>query len=148
MHLFSKNIPALAAIIFLWLLTGCRSGEECINHVSVTDGNIVSVTGPETMQQHEQITLTVGVENKDLRCVQEAAASFTNIGLDTLLVTAKLSYLENPTEDCDCRRDPVIYTLLYFTPLDTGTYTITTKPDSSVTNASPGDRIQFNIEVD
>lgn len=130
---------SLLVFILATLLWGCTSKTVCPEDTKTARTEIVSVTAPESMHQGQQATLTIAVRNERSACVKDVNAYFTNIGLDSLLVTAELEYLNDPVPaDCDCRRDTVLYTLLYFTPLHEGTYRIVTAIDSSVTNAHPG----------
>lgn len=133
----------------MFLMFGCTSKTVCPEDVKTAKGKIVSLSGLQSIHTGNQAAITVGVRNKSSLCVKEAFASFQNVGLDTLLVSAKLSYIEGQNmSDCDCKRDSVVYTLLYFTPLNGGTYHFTTEGDSSITNAHGTDRLDFVITVE
>lgn len=131
------------------LIFGCRAKTVCPENVKTVKGKIVSLSGQQDIRSGEQAAITVGVRNDSLLCIKEAQASFKNQGLDTLLVSAELHYIDGvTTNDCDCKRDSVVYTLLFFTPLNAGTYHFLTEGDSSVTNAHQSDRLDFVITVD
>jgi hypothetical protein len=131
------------------MLSGCSRKKECTEELKKVPAKVVSISGPEHVKTGEQVVLTVGVHNVHGWCVKEANAYMENIGLDTLLVTADLTYGIDPVfTGCDCKTDSLIYTLLYFTPLNDGTYRMVTSPDSSATNASPGDILDFTINSD
>jgi len=132
-------VPAIAAAI-----GGCRSRSECIAQPEQIPATIVSISGPQQVQTGQQVTLTIGVKNRNRICVKEADAYFYNKALDTLMLSADLFYLPEPG-GCDCKRDSIIYTLLYFTPLNDGTYTIVTAPDSTASTAQPADNVNFRI---
>lgn len=102
------------------------------------------------MHVGEQVSITVGVANNIPACVKESEAAFTILGHDTLLITSQLSYTDDrSTAGCECRSDTVVYTLLYFTPLDKGTYYfLTEKPDPNVTTSLPGTGKAITITVD
>lgn len=136
----------LLAIPALWAM-GCRSEAICVATPEKTTARILSISGPAHVRAGEQVTLTVAVSNSSGLCVKEANAYIKNTGLDTLLVTAQLSYLPEQ-RDCDCKRDSIIYTLLYFTPLNSGNYWFITTRDSSATSEQPMDIVDFTIMAD
>ena len=110
---------------------------------------IVSIAAPAHIRIGEQVTITVGVRNNSPSCVKEAKADISNNGFDSLLVTAALNITGDiAAKDCDCKQDTVIYTLVYFKPLDPGTYRIATEKDSSVSSAVPAERLGCFITVD
>jgi hypothetical protein len=149
MEAFNNKYYYSSFLAFMLLMFSCTSKKVCPEDVKTVEGKIVTLSGLQDIRTGEQAAITVGVRNESSLCVKEAFASFQNVGLDTLLVSAELSYIEGQnTKDCDCKRDSVVYTLLYFTPLNGGTYHFITKGDSSVTNAHETDRIDFVIEVD
>jgi hypothetical protein len=133
----------------MFLMFSCTSKTVCPEDVKTVKGKIISLSGQQEIRQGDQAAITVGVRNESLLCIKEALASFENKGLDTLLVTAELRYIDNVTSnDCDCKRDSVVYTLLYFTPLNGGTYHFMTEGDSTATNAHQSDHLDFVITVD
>jgi hypothetical protein len=133
----------------MFLMFGCTSKTACPEDVKTVKGKIVSLSGLQNIRTGEQAAITVGVRNVSSLCVKEAFTSFKNVGFDTLLVSAELSYIDGQNlNDCDCKRDSVVYTLLYFTPLNDGTYHFTTEGDSSATNAHAEDRLDFVITVE
>jgi hypothetical protein len=129
-------------------LISCTSKTVCPTEAAHIPAEIASLSGPENLKIGEQATITVAVRNSSLLCVKEANATFTNKGLDTLLVSAALSYTNEPVPaDCDCKRDSIIYTLLHFTPLNEGNYRIITGKES-VANVQPTDANGFTINVE
>lgn len=149
MEAFKNKYHYSFSLAFTLLMFGCTSEKVCPEDVKTVEGKIVSLSGQQSIHAGEQAAITVGVRNKSSLCVKEALASFQNVGLDTLLVSAELSYIGGQNmNDCDCKRDSVVYTLLYFTPLNEGTYHFLTKGDSSVTNAHQSDRLDFVITAD
>lgn len=136
-------------LVVMLVIFGCRSKTVCPADVKTIKGKIISLSGQQDIRSGEQAAITVGVRNESLLCIKEAQASFENKGLDTLLVTANLRYIDPITSnDCDCKRDSVVYTLLYFMPLNGGTYHFMTEEDSSATNAHQSERLDFVITVD
>jgi hypothetical protein len=136
-------------LLVMLLIFSCTSKTVCPEDVKTVKGKIISLSGYQNMRIGEQSAITVGVRNESSLCIKEASASFINQGLDTLLVSAELSYIDGvQSSDCDCKRDSVIYTLLYFTPLNEGTYHFITDGDSSATNAHQSDGLDFVIEVE
>ncbi len=136
-------------LLLLALLSGCHPKTVCTEEFQKIPTKIVAISGQEKVKTGEQVVLTVTVLNVKGFCVKQANAYMENIGLDTLLVTADLSYSKDPVStECECRTDSLIYTLLYFTPLNDGTYRIITKPDSSVSNAGPNEALDLTINAD
>lgn len=142
-----------AAIGFLsvfFLLFGCKSKTACIAEQQIASAQTLSIAGTDHLNVGEQATITVGIRNNLLTCVKEGKATFTNIGFDSLLVTSELVYTNDPvTMECDCKTDSIVYTLIYFKPLDKGTYYfLTQKKDSSVTSLDPSNVLGFTITAD
>lgn len=136
-------LATVAACLF-----GCSSKTVCPEDVEHIQAEIAALSGPASLKVGEQATITVAVRNSGLRCVKEATATFTNIGLDTLLVNAELSYNNEPVpSDCECKRDSIIYTLIHFTPLNEGDYLIMSSKDTSISNTVPTDISGFTIYV-
>ncbi|MFA6057315.1 MAG: hypothetical protein WC756_03890 [Taibaiella sp.] len=149
MEAFKNKYHYSLFLAFTLLMFSCASKKVCPEDVNTMEGKIVSLSGVQNIRAGEQAAITVGVRNESSLCVKEALASFQNVGLDTLLVSAELSYIDSQNmNDCDCKRDSIVYTLLYFTPLNGGTYHFVTKGDSSVTNAHQSDRLDFVITAD
>lgn len=149
MKKFRSIYVGLLVFVLVSLFLGCTSKTVCPENVTTVQAEVISIAAPQNMNKGEQATLTIAVRNNLAACVKEANAYFTNIGLDTLLVTAELQYTPDPVpSDCACKRDTVLYTLIYFTPLDEGAYRIVTQRDSSVTNIHPGSKADITINVD
>lgn len=147
-----KSLKSYVCLITGCLLTGilfsgCKQEAICVEEQQQADAKIVSVSGPATLKAGEQATITVGVRNDQSVCVLETKAVFTNIDLDTLRIQATLEYTKNAKNDCNCKKDSVIYTLLYFTPLNNGTYHIIAAKDSSAL-LEPGDNLGYTIDVE
>lgn len=136
-------------LLLLALLSGCHPKTVCTEELQKIPTEIVAISGEKKVKTGEQVVLTVAVLNVKGFCIKQANAYMENIGLDTLLVTADLSYSKDPiSAECECKTDSLIYTLLYFTPLNDGTYRIITKPDSSATNAGPNESLDFTINAE
>jgi hypothetical protein len=137
------------AILWIVCFISCKADSACITEVKKAKTNIVSISGPEHINVGEQATITIGAFNNTGLCVKEATADINNIGFDTLLVTAALNYTNDAaTEDCDCKTDSIIYTLIYFKPLNAGTYRIVTKIDSTVSSVGPGNAADYTINAE
>lgn len=137
------------AVIPVICFISCKSETTCITEEQKAKTNIVSISGPDHVNIGEQATITIGVMNNTSLCVKEATADISNAGYDTLMVTAGLHYTNDaPAEDCNCKTDSIIYTLIYFKPLDAGTYRIITKIDSNVSTSVPEKLVDYSITVD
>lgn len=149
MKAFNKKYHYSLLLGCILLMFSCKSKTVCPEDVKTVKGKIISLSGQQDIRSGEQAAITVGVRNESLLCIKEAQASFKNQGLDTLLVSAELHYIDGVTSsDCDCKRDSVVYTLLFFTPLNDGTYHFITDRDSTATNAHQSDGLDFVIEVE
>jgi len=136
-------------IILMICFIGCKSETACITEEQKAKTNIVSISAPAHINIGEQATITIGAVNNGNLCVKEATADINNIGFDTLLVTAALNYTKDAiTEHCNCKTDSVIYTLVYFKPLNAGTYRIVTQIDSNVSTAMPAEKASYTITAD
>ncbi|KAA5536948.1 hypothetical protein F0919_04550 [Taibaiella lutea] len=127
-----------SAVMLMICVLSCRHKTTCETEEQKIKTNIASISGPAHINVGEQATITIGAVNNAGLCVKGATADISNIGFDTLLVTAALRYTnDDVTEDCNCKTDSVIYTLIYFKPLDSGTYHIVTQIDSNISTAIP-----------
>lgn len=148
MKVFNIRIYYCMAFIPMVCFISCKSGTTCISEEQKVKTNIVSISGPEHISVGEQAGITIGTLNSVNLCVKEATADINNVGFDTLLVTASLNYTNDAvTKDCYCKTDSIIYTLVYFKPLDTGTYHIVTQIDSNISTAVPGKTVGYTITV-
>jgi uncharacterized membrane-anchored protein len=143
------RIYSYSAVMLMLCFVSCKQKTTCATEEQKVKTNIASISGPAYIKVGEQATITIGAVNNTGLCVQEATADISNIGFDTLLVTAALKYTnDNVTKDCNCKTDSVIYTLIYFKPLDAGTYHIVTKIDSNISTAIPEKVAGYSITAD
>lgn len=129
--------------------SGCKRGSTCMTGTSSIKADIVSIDAPAHINVGERATITVAVRNNSPYCVKGAKADINNKGFDSLFLTAALEITADmATKDCDCKHDSVIYTLVYFKPLDPGTYRVVSEKDSSISSANPGESVGFSITVE
>ena len=119
----------LAVTIFS---TSCRENKLCVETEQKSKGKIVSIDGPHQMAIGEKVALTIGVATNKSWCIKGAEGEIFYQGNNILDIKANILYTNTPKnqEKCNCNNDTTIYTLVYFTPLDSGIYTFNYENDS------------------
>jgi len=133
----------MAVIVSLY---SCARKEDYPYEPYSVASRIVSVTGPPTAKAGEQVVITVGIRNDQSLCSEDAEAWYDHIGADTLRISGALRAVADRGKCRQCRKDAVLYTLLYFTPAGKGTYHIIAAGDTSVSSTN-GDALRYRVTV-
>lgn len=149
-HFLKHNLIASVAILALGIgmLAGCKTKDNCPEATNKVKAKVVSLSAPTNLKVGEKVAITIGMENLSGFCIRDTKANLSLIGQDTLLIEAELLRSgDKQVNDCECKEEDIIYTLIYFTPLTSGSYYLVLTP-GSLTNLDPGDKTSFEIEVE
>jgi hypothetical protein len=127
-----KYTKAACFLLAIMVFLSCKEKDLCVEATQKNKGTIVSVDGPHQIAIGEQVALTIGVATNKSWCIKGAEGTVFHQGNNNLHIEANLLYTNTPKKqkNCDCNNDSTIYTLIYFTPLDSGTYTFNYENDS------------------
>lgn len=140
-----RLFPALLVLLF----TGCSPETVCTGEAKITRGEIVSISGQGNIKKGEEVILTIGIRNDPAICSKEVIAHMENKGLDTLILNGEISYTTGQAkEDCGCKKEEILYTLLYFTPLSEGSYHFIVPGKDTMESIGSGGQIGFVINVE
>lgn len=136
-------------VVFFTIVQGCKTKTACPEGLIQAKGEIISISGPQNLHIGQKATLSIGVRNNPTFCVQEAEASIINQGLDTFVINASLLHIGTVTSnDCGCKKEDTVYTLIYFTPTTAGNYKFIVGPGST-TSMDPSENIPgFVVSVE
>lgn len=120
------NLSPYDSVLFLLLVlpvvTGCHKVGTC--HEEEAAAKVVSLIAPEEIKRGETVVITLGALNKDSLCITGLKGQIVQ-QKDTLHIQAALRYTGvNGTTGCDCLRDSILYTQVYFYPTVTGSFWI------------------------
>lgn len=149
-HSLKHNI-AIASVWILGgmgMLAGCKTKDNCPEATNTVKAKVVSISAPANLKVGEKAAITIGIENLSGFCIRDTKSKISPIGRDTLLIEAELLHSGNKqVNDCECKEEGIIYTLLYFTPLTSGNYYLVLTP-GSMANLDPSEKVSFQIDVE
>lgn len=123
-------IPILSLFMSCVREDGCKEPEQKIA------ANVLAVDGPDSLKVGQTAALTLTVDARSNYCIKRAEGVIGAANADMVYVGANLIHTgANKNSGCVCYNEDKIYTLVYFTPVSSGTYFLdfnsATVPDSS-----------------
>ena len=136
----------ITVILSMLLLAACNKEKVCNEAEQKATGNVLSITGPDTLEIGKSVPLVVEVEVNDSFCVKKAEGFIINNIGNHVQIGARLIHTGyRPDNECGCTSEEKVYTVIYFTPNVAGSYIFSSKPPSPI--VSFGDSTDYHIIV-
>jgi hypothetical protein len=125
----------LTVIVASLLFVSCNKEKQCAETEQRTDGNILTISGPDSLTIGKTIPLLIEVEVNDSFCVKKVEGVIVNNIGNHVQLGAKLVHTGYQKDnDCGCTDAETLYTVIYFTPNVAGSYVFDSKPPSPIIN--------------
>jgi len=136
----------LTVILSMLLIAACNKEKVCNEAEQKATGNVLSITGPDTLEVGKTVPLIVEVAVNDSFCVKKAEGFIINNIGNHVQIGARLIHTGYRTDnDCGCTGEQKVNTVIYFTPNVGGSYIFSSKPPSPLSNF--GDSTDYHIIV-
>lgn len=131
----------ITVIIFtLLFLASCKKEQKCEGRTEQRiKGNIMSMTGPDSLRVGETAAVSLMVATKSDYCIQRAEGVIGSTYGNYITVEANLVHAGSikSNSECGCYLADSIYTIVYFTPLTPGIYYFDMDPNASLPSVRP-----------
>jgi hypothetical protein len=140
-------MKSLVTVILLSMIVfGCDREKLCSEAEQKTNGQVLKVSGPDSLQLGKTVPLLVEVAVNDTFCVKKAEGVIIQTMGNHVQVGARLVHTGYRKDgDCACTNDETIHTVIYFTPNVPGSYTFSSEPPSPINRH--GDTSDYEIIV-